>query len=420
MRAIDSLVEANELLQFILDRLNQLASTSQLIVQATSQGTGGLPGEVDLAQARIDNALADIGKLTNESYQSSRLLRGGAEITTTLRSHAFVLESQVFRANLEATGDLKAHVEVHEPATQAELILFASAFEGPRGANPKQLTLRDKVVLELNSHQASEMFTFNAGTSALQILATINLFSDITGIEASFLRDSMVLQTQDFGSQAFVELSVLDEGGASNLTDNLSVTRAHGADIQASVNGVPAYGDGNRINVYTEQLALEVVLENEFCGAFDFRITGGGVLFNLSGKNMRIGFNSLSPTQLGTYKGRLFELGAGQSRCLAEHPIGARTIARGVQRALLNLRERICDFQEMLLEDAQRQYRGAHAVANANFADLDPTPVPFGERRLPTKPKRRSPATSMFVHAGPSILDVEELSTTELETFLRR
>ena len=106
--------------------------------------------------------------------------------------------------------------------------------------------LLDDLVVSIGGSTGREVFNFEAGASVNQIVAAVNLVSDATGVAASQDSWELTLNSTEYGSDAFVDVDVLDEGVAGTFESGLTrSTHAKGSDIQATVNGVNADGDGN-------------------------------------------------------------------------------------------------------------------------------------------------------------------------------
>ncbi|MEM1069512.1 MAG: flagellin [Planctomycetota bacterium] len=216
--------------------------------------------------------------------------------------------------------------------------------------------LLDTLVFQLNGASGAETFNFGAGTSSSQIADALNLVADSTGISATATSaDGLTLTSTAYGSDALVNVDIINEGAAGTFADNLSGTRDTGDDIIATVNGVEASGDANTLSINTSTLDLEVTVNDGSSSNFSFSITGGGALFQLgpdvtSNQQARLGIGSVSTGQLGGASGRLYELGSGQDKALDNDISGAAEVIDEVINKVTSLRGRLGAFQATTLE----------------------------------------------------------------------
>ncbi|MCC9658400.1 flagellin N-terminal helical domain-containing protein [Rhodopirellula halodulae] len=216
--------------------------------------------------------------------------------------------------------------------------------------------LHDDLVFELKGSSGSETFQFSSGTTNLQIAAAVNLVSDSTGVVAS-TDNGLTFSSEDYGSEALVEVDVISEGANGKFEDDLNVSRAQGTDIQATVNGVEAGGKGNHFSINTASLDLSLTVEEGSSSNFSFRISGGGATFQIgpdvsSTQRATLGISSVSTGQLGGSSGRLYELGSGQAKSLENDPRGAIEVIDEVIGKVVGMRGRLGSFQSTTLESS--------------------------------------------------------------------
>ena len=212
------------------------------------------------------------------------------------------------------------------------------------------------VTFELAGSNGSEVFTFGANTSAQIIADAINSQSDATGVTAVNNSNTLELTSVGYGSNATVDVTVLSEGTGGTFETGFSGTfRATGADIQATVNGVTATGDGNRLSINTSTLDLALNVTAGSATDFNFNITGGGALFQLgpdvvSNQQARLGIGSVNSAKLGGVSGKLFQLGSGNSADLASDPTKAAEIIAEAINQVTSLRGRLGAFQKTAID----------------------------------------------------------------------
>jgi flagellin len=211
------------------------------------------------------------------------------------------------------------------------------------------------LVFQLSGMRGSQVFNFDAGTSGSAIRDAINLVSDATGVTADLAGTTLTLTSTDYGSAAFVAVSVISEGAGGTFESSLSADRATGEDIEATVNGVNATGKGNTLSISTATLAMSATVDDGDNTDFSFTITGGGALFQLgpdvvSNQQSRIGIKSLDTGNLGGPTGRLYEVGSGQAAALATDPTTAAAIVDEVITKVTALRGRLGAFQKTTID----------------------------------------------------------------------
>ncbi len=224
---------------------------------------------------------------------------------------------------------------------------------GTTGGN----VLNGDLVLSIGGSIGREVFNFQKDASVNQMVAAINLVSDATGVVASQESGALVLNSTDYGTKGVVDTEVISEGTGGTFeaswVNNLS--RATGTDIEATVNGVKAKGDGNTLSINTATLDLAITVEEGSDTNFDFDITGGGALFQLgpdvvSNQQARMGIQSLYTAKMGGASGRLYELASGGDKTLANDPSAAYRVVSEVIGKVATLRGRLGAFQRTTVE----------------------------------------------------------------------
>ncbi len=132
------------------------------------------------------------------------------------------------------------------------------------------------VVFNLAGKQGSEVFNFKAGTSISQLASAINLLKDSTGVAATVNGTTLELTSETFGSDSFVDISVITEATGGSITTGLGAVtskRDAGTDIVATVNGIRAKGDGSTLSINTATLDLKATINTTFTGTSSFTIT---------------------------------------------------------------------------------------------------------------------------------------------------
>ena len=264
-----------------------------------------------------------------------------------------------------------------------------SAFSNPSAIGGGPITtgksggevLRDDLVFQLSGSRGSDTFRFEAETSSTQMASAVNLVSESTGVRAFVSPAGLNFESLDDGSDSLINLEIIQEGANGTFSQSLTAFRDRGEDIKATVNGVQATGDRNTISINTNTLDLSLTVERGRSDNFSFRITDGGVLFQLgpdvtSNQQARLGIGSVDAGQLGGATGRLYQIGSGQSHALANDVVGAAQIVDEVINKISSVRGRLGAFVATTLEtnrvnliDTSTNLREAESsIRDADFA----------------------------------------------------
>ena len=331
-------------------------------IGSTTPLSGGTDTQLDdIVTVTADAATANTNGLTVSLIEDSSIASGtaaasfnGSNIEVRVRDSGNVAVGSIASA-IDSLDGYSAAVTTNDgdgiyDAT-AETAPAASTFAG--GVDSGGLAA--DVVFQLNGHSGSEVFNFQAGTSIDNIVSSINLVSDATGVTANNNAGALDFTGAIYGSDSLVNIDVISEGTGGTFASNLTATRATGTDIQATVNGTLADGDGNTLSINTASLDLKLTVDDASSTDVNFTITGGGALFQLgpdvvSNQQARLGVSSVNTAKLGGASGRLYELGSGQAKSLTSDASGAAKIIDEVISKVTSLRGRLGAFQATTLD----------------------------------------------------------------------
>ncbi len=218
------------------------------------------------------------------------------------------------------------------------------------------------LVIELAGATGGEVLSFQAGTSLADLVSGINSVSDATGVSATANGTTLELTSVAYGSNAFVDVKIIGEGSGSTPAGTFTTAldgvgaREEGADVEATINGVAATGDGNNLTINTATLDLSTTVAADFEGTVSFTITGGGALFQLgpdvvSNQQARLGIGSVNTARLGGSSGKLYQLGTGGDASLSTDNLDvAAAIVEEAINQVTSLRGRLGAFQRTSLE----------------------------------------------------------------------
>ncbi len=312
-----------------------------------------------------------------------------------------------FTASLTGTdgdGDFVAGTDTNPTGT-----LAGGTADGGAG-------LTADVVVEIAGRTGSEVFSFQAGTTITQIINAVNLVSDATGVQAANNGGQLQFSSAAYGSAAFVDVNVISEGTGGQFGANLSATRAAGTDINATVNGVAASGEGNMLSINTATLDLKLTVDAGSSTAVNFTVVGGGALFQLgpdvvSNQQARLGIQSVNTARLGGATGKLFELRSGGTASLGADASRAAKIVDEVINQVTGLRGRLGAFQKTTLET--NIYALNDTLANLTEAQSSIRDADFAQESA------KLTRAQILVQSGTSVLSIANSNPQNVLALLR-
>lgn len=314
---------------------------------ATTGVTGGASVYDDLDSATINGAFAGGDDGTTQAVYAGNVITVDVGIGATVSDVAAAIDGLADFTSTAASGAALAF-------DTADFQTFTNPLSGGVDANVNDV-LADDLVVKIAGSSGGEVFTFEAGATLEQVVNAVNLVSDATGVEASDNGGVLELRSTGYGSDAVVDVEVLEEGALGGFEAGLSGTRAAGTDVTANINGVTANGRGNTMSINTTTLDLSLTVSNGSSTAISFTITGGGAVFQLgpqvvSNQQARIGIGSVNTGELGGVDGRLYQLRSGNDSDLATDTHNASLIVDASINKITSLRGRLGAFQRTTLE----------------------------------------------------------------------
>ena len=277
------------------------------------------------------------------------------------------------------------------------------------------------VTFQLTGGGGSEVFKFQKGASTTNILQSINLLKDSTGIEASFNSTSNKLELTStlYGSAGVVGVEIINEGTGGTFGTAIAAgggPRAVGTDIQATVNGSIATGKGNQISLNTSTLSLNFTVNDGSTTSINFNINGGGAQFQLgpdvvSNQQARLGISSLNTAKIGGVSGKLFELASGGKSSLTNDVTNASSIVDQVISKVTTLRGRLGAFQRTALDSNTASLNDT--LANLNEAQSSIRDADFA------KESANLTRAQILIQSGTSVLGIANQSSQSVLSLLR-
>ena len=316
-----------------LQEISNLLTELQGLITQTAN-TGGISKEEREAnQLQIDSVLQTIDRVASAtSFQSLKLLNGGFDYQTENVADE-VASFKVHGAKLNPGDTRDVDVIVTASAQKAGFVLSFGATGIDLGA------ATDRFVFELTGKQGAREFSFASGTPLTEIIAAINSFKDVTGVEATISGTTAIrIESTEFGKDEFVSVRVLDDGNIAagngiytllandaSSADTVAAPTAFsaatnkltdpGQDVGAVINGIVATTKGKTARIDTDFLKVEIELEFDTSGPAlanaaklgslsAFTITGGGADFQLASKvdiagKVSLGVQNVAARELG-------------------------------------------------------------------------------------------------------------------------
>jgi flagellin len=240
--------------------------------------------------------------------------------------------------------------------------------------------------IEIGGAAGSRELTFASGTSLASIAASINSFQDVTSVTASASGTGLYLKSGAYGSNEFVSVRVVKDGGLNgtgtgiyrmtatgeNTVDATTTTafnsatakngmRDVGQDLGATINGIVATSVGKTARINTDFLDVQLTLDgstsqtlgNVGSGGKALTITGGGADFQLAGKvdiagKVSLGIADVAARKLGNADvGFLASLGSGKENSISSGRFNeAQKVVAAAIDQVSGLRGRLGAFQK--------------------------------------------------------------------------
>jgi flagellin len=227
--------------------------------------------------------------------------------------------------------------------------------------------LNGAATVSFAGNKGAVQLSFASSTHSSAVVASINQFTDSTGVQATLSADtkSVILRSTGYGASQFVTI------GASNTTAfstqnpaGISATNNYGRNATLTVNGTAAVSDGLNVKaVFGDLLDVDFTLNssiNTNGASKTFGITGGGATFSLGAQvstanSASIGIESVNTASLGKFvqNGTVYtlsDLAAGKTAAVNTGDTNlAQSIVDRAIKDVAGLRGRLGAFQKNVL-----------------------------------------------------------------------
>ncbi len=360
-----------------LQEISSLLTELQGLLTASASTAGQSSSEVAANQDQIDSILQTIDRIAGAtSFQGTKLLNGSFDYQTESVA-AGVTDFKVNGAKFEGSS-LAVQAVVTQSAQQGGLYVSLG------GATLNLGGATSAFVVEISGSKGSRELQFTSSQTLATITAAINTFSDITGVTASAGTTGFALRSSEFGSDEFVSVKVVDDGGTagdgihnfaagdtstidttvlSTFANAINPVRDEGQDVGGTINGLLATGKGTELSVNSDFLNVEMNLNTTtattLASVNAFTITGGGADFqlasdvNIAGR-VSLGIQNVAVRNLGSAAlGYLDDLGGGKAYDLTTTDStglsSAQKIVDEAIESVSSLRGRLGAFQKNVI-----------------------------------------------------------------------
>lgn len=406
--AVEASISNNERTDAMLSvadsSLDEIASLlddiKELAIESTNED-GISASELAANQAQIDSALEAIDQIIGTTqFNGQKLLDGSLGIDVSGVTAADITDLQVYSRDESA---LSVSVDVQTAATQATVSIASTS-------------ATDDTAINIQGKDGSVVIEIAADENLSSVAAKINAATAQTGVTASANGGDLSLISSDYGEDAFVEVTVVDD----NTTDtSFSTLDATGTDAVVEINGQAAAVDGKSVSYSANGVSFTFNLTdalNQATGSTTFTVEAtGGATFQLgttSQTRQTIGIDSLYTQLLGDADyGYLSSLAGGEAHDLLTDPNTAAQIATKAAEQIATVQGRIGGFQKYQVSTAINQQSATYeslTAALSTIADVDYAEATSEMNRL-----------SVLMETATALLSVANQQTSQVLSLLQ-
>ena len=356
-----------------LQEVSNLLVELQSLVSSTANEAGVSSEEKEANQLQIDSILQTIDRIANATeFQGEKLLNGNFDYQTSGADIGVELSDvKVNAAKLSSDGSsMTVNVEVDTAATTGSVAIRGNK-DGATAGNLDNDG--NSFTVEVTGDEGTQQFTFADGTAMSDVQDAINTFADELGVSASLSGDYARVDSKTFGSDSFVRVRVLNDGGTGgNLIGaaddgaggyafaGAGESQDAGSDATVLINGTQATTDGLTARVSNAGLDVAITLDatsgnDDTPGSnqFSFTIDGGGANFNLApdvslASKVSLGLETVTTGNLGSNSaGFLSDLKSGGAANVKNGDLSkAQSVIDDAIKQVSSLRGRLGAFQK--------------------------------------------------------------------------
>ncbi len=344
-----------------LSEISNLLVSLQGLVGNSANDAGLSQDEKDANQLQVDSILSTINRISNSaSFEGVKLLNGTFDYTTSsINGATSAFTSLSVNSAKVSKNALSVTVGVVQSAQTGSLTFMGSS-TGLNGA----------ATISVAGNKGTTQLSFASSTKASAIAASINQFTDSTGVKAVLSGNAMKLLSTGYGSSQFISVSSNNFNAFSTKNaDGSTANSSYGRDAKLTVNGTTATSDGLMVKaVVGDLLDVDFTLNStaNFVGATKtFGITGGGATFSLGAQvntanTASLSLGTINTASIGKYvdettdSNKVYTLNDLSSGKEAAVNTGDTTLAQSIVTQAIsdvsNLRGRLGAFQANTLD----------------------------------------------------------------------
>jgi flagellin len=332
---------------------NLLVSLQGLVGDAANKA-GLSQDEKDADQLQVDSILSTINRISNSaSFEGVKLLNGTFDYSTSGLSTTSAFTSVSINSAKVGSTTLSISMAVITSAQTGQLNFIGQA-AGLNGA----------ASLSIAGNKGTVQLSFASSTKSSAIVASVNQFTDSTGVAATASGDAIKFTSTGYGSNQFLTVSSNNATAFTAQDSNgVATTTDYGRNATVSINGAAVQSDGLNVKVVTANLEADLTLNsavNTNGASKTFGITGGGATFSLGAQvnianTASIGMGNINTGSIGKYvsNGSLYtlaDLGSGKTAAVNNGDTGlAQNIVNQAIKDVAGLRGRLGAFQKNVL-----------------------------------------------------------------------
>jgi len=226
--------------------------------------------------------------------------------------------------------------------------------------------LNGAAVLSIAGNKGTVQLSFASSTKSSAIVASVNQFSESTGVKATMSADnkSIKFASTGYGASQFITVGSNNSTAfAAKDVNGVTTTTDYGRNATLTINGTAVQSDGLNVKVVTANLEADLTLNttmNTNGKSKTFGVTGGGASFSLGAQvntanTASIGLGNVNTGSIGKIVSgsklyTLADLGSGKDAAVNSGDSGlAQNIITKAIKDVAGLRGRLGAFQKNVL-----------------------------------------------------------------------
>jgi flagellin-like hook-associated protein FlgL len=374
LAAVDAAISNNQRTDAMLNvadkSLTEVASLLNEIKDlaiASANEDGISADELAANQSQVDEAISAIDRIIGTTeFNGKKLLDGSLAIQTTGVDTTKISDLKVY--SRDPDSDTSLTVSVSSAAEKAQLQIATTS-------------ATDATSISVQGKDGVVVIDIASGDNLSAVAASINAATAQTGVAASAAGGDLTLLSSDYGSAAFVRVSVVTDTTDTSFTGGSD----DGVDASVTVNGQSTAVDGLQVGYSAGGVSLTFNLTEDYNDGtvsgdetFTVSSSSGGATFQMgttATTRSTIGIDGLYSHQLGSaVLGYLSSLKGGGTNSLVNDPNQAAQIASEAAEQVAKAQGRVGGFLKFQVGTALNQQnatRESLTSALSTIKDVD-------------------------------------------------